>query len=607
VTPQGTATIAIRFAPASVGSKSATLQLVSNSATNPTSVTLTGRRDSLGIALSRAVVTFNGQLSPASYPIDSTIVIHNTGSLAIGISSAAITGNDRARFEIPTGQFPLSIQPGDSAIIHIRVLGPTAGAAASALVEFVLDNVCDSNRRNVRLVESGSLPALLASSAIFRPLHCADETARDTSITLTNLGGADLIISALEFVPSTPFSSSITLPISIPAGGSINLPLRFAPGAAGNFTAQLHVRSNAASGDSIISLNALRDVVAFAISRPALQFGLVPLQSVTHKFDTITNTGSTAIELALALASGSAGNFSVGGALLLTLEPGESVPVDMLFTAPASGNFADTLVVTEPGCGLSARVALSAEEFEPIHTTFVFPVDSARRDAVVEIPIRLIINDLDRFKANAPHSFSLQFSFCGALLMPVDAIGATMTRNDYDDHTTLQRVTLTGSYDASTYTAPNNSGNGSNGIVLALLRCRVPASDSVRTVLRFEDVHWDEPELLADTVNGLFNAYGDCGAQVRLVSQVHLKRLLPQPAVGASRHITAELELESEQQVRAIVIDGTGRRVREGMTKRLSAGSATLDIAIDGLASGMYWIVVESPFGSDTAPIVIAR
>ncbi|OZC01634.1 choice-of-anchor V domain-containing protein [Rubricoccus marinus] len=87
-------------------------------------------------------------------------------------------------------------------------------------------------------------------------------------------------------------------------------------------------------------------------------------------------------------------------------------------------------------------------------------------------------------------------------------------------------------------------------------------------------------------------------------SAVQLGAVSPQPVRGQAR---ARLTLSEPGDVRARLVDGLGRTVRDLARGAYPAGESLLDVDASGLPSGVYFLVVDTPQGRRTGRVVVAR
>jgi hypothetical protein len=67
------------------------------------------------------------------------------------------------------------------------------------------------------------------------------------------------------------------------------------------------------------------------------------------------------------------------------------------------------------------------------------------------------------------------------------------------------------------------------------------------------------------------------------------------------------LSLDRPGAVAVTLVDGVGRSVRRLAEVDRAAGGASLDVSTEGLASGIYFVVVDGPGGRQAQPVTVAR
>jgi hypothetical protein len=589
VIPAGASdTLHLRFAPLSAGTKTAVLSILSDIGT--TDVLLSGVRDSLRIAPLSDPVIFG--LSSGAFPRDSFIVIENTGTVAVEITGGTIVGGDAAQFELLPSQLPRTIAPGRRDTIRIRALAPATLAAFRAQLRLTASPTCDSGIVAIDLVVPGSLPELSALPMVFPPLVCGDELRRDTMLTVRNIGSGDLNITAfrIEGDAEGNFAFTGTIPTTISAGGSASLPVHFAPQSTGAKSATLVLTSNSAAGETRIALSGRRDTTGFTASDSALFFEVLVAGGSDLKSMTITNTGTAPMAWQL---PPSVGQFTVVSITPVITPPGGSSTVTIRFNGSTEGYFRDTLHAQEPQCGTTWLLALQGVVGTPVHFTAILPIDSAKPSEEVAFPIRAIPDDTVALALSRARTYTVTIQFHGVLFVPESVTRGTILSKSYDPLTNIQKVTISGDYG-------ERAGDTLTSLVgVALL------GDRPTTPLEFVSFTWDAPGIATDTINGLFTVIGTCtDVQLRTVSAPKIVVIAPQPA---SSHATVELELEQWLQLRASLVDATGREVASIADGIFEAGRHSLPLTVGQLPSGVYSLVVETVYGRVVEQIVVVQ
>jgi sugar lactone lactonase YvrE len=128
-----TCTIGVKFRPPSVGAQSAEIRIASNATTSPGVVNLSGSgvADAPAILVTPAQLTFGAQArGTASAP--QTITVKNTGSAALKLSGATLTGKDTTAFKIASDTCK-TLAVGGTCTISVSSDPPTAGVLSASL------------------------------------------------------------------------------------------------------------------------------------------------------------------------------------------------------------------------------------------------------------------------------------------------------------------------------------------------------------------------------------------------------------------------------------------------------------------------------------------
>lgn len=126
-------TVQLRFSPAALGSRNASLQIASDAANNPHSAALTGTGVQPGLDLSPSPVNFGDQLRAATSATVS-VTATNTGTAPLTIGSLSLSGPQAAEFAIVADTCGSAVMPGDSCGIDLSFTPAVTGARMASLV-----------------------------------------------------------------------------------------------------------------------------------------------------------------------------------------------------------------------------------------------------------------------------------------------------------------------------------------------------------------------------------------------------------------------------------------------------------------------------------------
>ncbi|MBS1911311.1 MAG: choice-of-anchor D domain-containing protein [Bacteroidetes bacterium] len=588
IPPAASASVRIGFNPPAPGIFTDTLRITSNDPAGPASVPLSGRRDLLSLTGSRNILAYNGTIA-TGYPFDSTVVIHNNGTRPLTINSAVLEGVNADRFGLTNPTLPAVVNPGDSIVLRIDALGPAGGSGYSAAVRLLFGPSCDSGAFVLPVIETGAEPAVLAMDQSFGTLRCPGDGVRDTVVTISNPGGAQLLITALTLVPAGgPFTVLDAPPLVVPSSGRLNVRVRFAPTGPGSYSADLRITSSASSGDSVATLSGRRDALAMSAVPASIALGPFIAPGAASGTATLHNLGTATLDLTLSTATT---NFIVQGGPAISIPPGDSVTVTVRFSGAAPGTYVDSLVVRETACGIETHVGLKGAVEPGARSTISLPTMAAGSNQHLVLPLHIVIPDRALFSGTGARLFHTTITFNGLALQPDSVTGATLTTNTYDPVSHIQTMTLDGAYPGT-------------GDTLALIHGTVPVGVTVTTPLAFEDFTWDRPAVAVELVNGLLQVTASCTTGDRLTAHVHLTKIRPMPAGDEA---TVEFDLEEDETVSLVVSDLLGRNVAALGEKRYTKGHHAATVSLRGVPSGTYTIALITPFGGTAAACIVSR
>jgi len=156
-------------------------------------------------------------------------------------------------------------------------------------------------------------------------------------VTLTNNGATSLTVSGIAASSSEFTTSSLILPLVLPAGQSVDLSVRFAPTARGWTYGTIEVFSNASNPTLVLAVEGAGALSWFTATNPSIvSFGQVLKGTSSTVPVVLTNASSSTITISKLGTTGT--GFSMSGPTLpLTLEAGQGVTVNVTFAPQATG------------------------------------------------------------------------------------------------------------------------------------------------------------------------------------------------------------------------------------------------------------------------------
>jgi len=204
------------------------------------------------LAVAPVAVTFAATQTGTAAP-DQTLTLSNTGTAALALSGATLSGTNAADFSL--GALPATIAAGASATLTVHCT-PAATGARSATLSIAHNG--DNTPTAVPLAATGLAPAYLtvAPASLAFPATRLPATSTLT-LTLTNTGGEPLTYStALSGLAASDYTIPTAGSGTVAGGAAATLTVVFTPAQAGSRPATLTITDNASDGPTtVVSLS----------------------------------------------------------------------------------------------------------------------------------------------------------------------------------------------------------------------------------------------------------------------------------------------------------------------------------------------------------------
>lgn len=347
----GSASVSVRYAPATAAADAGTLSIASNDPDTPlVSVSLSGT----GVACNTTVSPLTLGFGEVALGDSSTLIvtIANNGTSTCVVQNLTLTGS--VDFDLgPTAPVtPFNLTPGSSVMVPI-VFAPSASGLRSATLQ-VASSDPDTPTTNVALTGSGGPPPAVCQLT-FTPLsvafgNVAVGSTGTASVTVTNKSTASCTVTSYNLTGSADFAvgaGAPATPFDVAPGTGIAIPLAYTPATAATDSGTLTVTGTDAINSSVnIPLSGTGVACHLGISPATLVYGTILVGASSTQSVTLTNTGALACSVTSANVTGSA-DFALGAgspAIPLTVQPGTSTPIPFAYTPTDAG--ADNGLVT---------------------------------------------------------------------------------------------------------------------------------------------------------------------------------------------------------------------------------------------------------------------
>lgn len=358
--PGQTMVLQVRFSPTFTGAATGRLTIASNSSTGSTTIialTGTGAAAPYGqLTISATALSFGNITVNTS--TTQTITLTSTGTASVTVDSVTISGTG---FALVGTSLPATLSPGQTMVLQIR-FNPTATGGASG--QLTISSSSAAGTAVVTISGTGTVapnPQLTVNPGNIAFGNVAVNTAATQFLTLTSTGTSAVTISSATIFGSGFKLVSGGLPVTLNPTQSLTLQVQFSPAATGVSVGQLRIDSDA-TGSSVMNLvlsgTGMAGSLQLRASTGTLSFGNQSVNTATRKTLTLTSTGTSPVTVSSAAVSG-IGFTLVGGSFPVTLNPSQTLTLQIQFLATTNGAQTGHLTVVSDSTGGDLVVALS--------------------------------------------------------------------------------------------------------------------------------------------------------------------------------------------------------------------------------------------------------
>ena len=353
--PGQSATFSVTFTPKSSGAVNGSVSLngsasmttddaqESNAESTPTSavVTVSGNGTTPGqISATPSALSFGNV--PVGTTQSQTATLTNSGGSSAIISQAVASGTG---FSVSALTLPLTLSAGQSATLTVAFAPQASGSATGNVVL-----TTSTGTLNIPLSGSGLAAGSLGASPAsvnFGSVQVGSDQTR--TITLTNGSGSSITVSAASATGGGFGLTGLSLPLTLAAGQSATFSASFSPTAAASVNGNITVTSTASNSTLSITLSGTGVTQGSLAANPtSINFGSVQVGVAQSRSETLTNTGGASISVSQANLTGA--GFTINGLNVpTTLNAGQSLTFNVVFTPAASGSASGGLALTATG------------------------------------------------------------------------------------------------------------------------------------------------------------------------------------------------------------------------------------------------------------------
>lgn len=273
------------------------------------------------------------------------LAVTNNGKSYVTISQVLVSGTG---FAFVGPNLPITIAPRQGMALSVS-FAPQTSASFSGSVSVWYSgnwgghNAAHTGSATATLSGTGAGSAYLSVPASMNLGSLQTGSSQTYTLTVSNIGGSSLSISAATISGSGFTIGGLTLPYNLAAGASANLNVTFSPTTSGTDNASLTLASNASDPTVSVALTGIGTTTSgtIGVTPSSMSFGNVTIGTTQTQNGSITANGGS-----VTLSSTSSNNsaFTIGGLTLpVTLAGGQSVPFIVSFAPTTNGTVAGNI------------------------------------------------------------------------------------------------------------------------------------------------------------------------------------------------------------------------------------------------------------------------
>jgi hypothetical protein len=353
-------TLQVGFDPSVVGAASGSITISSNSLPGASmTVALSGT----GAAAPNPELTLSASmLSFGSVAVNTTstkaLTLTSSGTGPLTIKSVSVAGSG---FQISGATFPLTLDSSQSVTLQIAFDPIVQGGVTGTIT--ISSNSSTSGTTAVSLSGTGTAaatPNLTLSASLLSFGNVNVNSSSGKTLTLTSSGTAAVAVNSVTVSGRGFVISGVILPATLNPGQAMTVQVTFDPTVTGLATGAITIGSDSSSSSTnTVALTGSGTAPQLSLSAASLDFGDVNLNTTSTKALNLTSSGTAALVIN-SVTAGSSGFGILGGTFPATLNPGQSITLQISFDPTTAGTVNGSITIsTNSLSGAISTVALS--------------------------------------------------------------------------------------------------------------------------------------------------------------------------------------------------------------------------------------------------------
>jgi hypothetical protein len=353
-------TVQVGFAPANVGSFTATLSFSDDASNSPQTLAISGTGVYPAVSLSASSLAFGNQVV-GTRSANQSVVVTNSGSGTLSIGTASVG----APFAIGADACSNSaVAPGSTCTIQVNFAPSVTGPASGSVT---IPDDASGSPHTVALSGTGvqARATVSPSSLSFGSVRVGPgSTGAQQYVTITNSGTADLHLASTALAGNPAFTIGTTCPVTTLApGASCKIGIYASPDTIGSRSATLQLSDDAPGSPQTVALSVTGLDGRLTATPTSINFGSVKVNSKSSKLTIkVQNTGNATLTIGtVSIAGPNSTSFVIDSNSCAgkQLAVGATCSLTVYMKPQATGTLSASVTFTNDGLGGKQYVALT--------------------------------------------------------------------------------------------------------------------------------------------------------------------------------------------------------------------------------------------------------
>ncbi|HEY2458193.1 MAG TPA: choice-of-anchor D domain-containing protein [Candidatus Acidoferrum sp.] len=343
--------LTVKFNPATAGTVTGILTVVSNANGSPLKIALNGSAVQAGLSVTPSTFDFGSVVDGQTK--SQAIILTNTGTAALTIAQLSVNG---AAYTLSGLNTPATLAPGKNTSVNVLFAPKTAGSLPGGLS---IASNAPTSPTAVSFAGTGVAASVTMTpspaSVSFGSISAGSSASQN--VTLTNNGNSAVTISQVSVSAKDVKVSGITMPLTLNAGQKAAMTLTFTPASSETVTGSVSV-SSSQGASTVVPLSGSAVQPMLSVTPATVSFGSLSTGATNSQTIQVSNSGTGTLTISQVSVAGS--GFGTGSLNLpIVLGAGQSSTFNLQFSPTSAGSVSGSASIISNAPNSPSAIALS--------------------------------------------------------------------------------------------------------------------------------------------------------------------------------------------------------------------------------------------------------